>query len=136
FLKGAVQSVLAQQIGCEVIIVDDGSTDETLSVARQLLQDNPDRVHCVCQANQGAARARNVGFRLAQGKYVGFLDADDQYAPGFAVAALTALENDDTLVGVTCPVEMVNLHRPIEPWQRQRVESAIPSNLIVRAQTV
>src|SRR5205807_6187038 len=62
----------------EVIVVDDGSTDCTLALARRFESDS---VRVVTQDNQGAAAARNHAFRLSQGDYIQWLDADDLLAP-------------------------------------------------------
>jgi len=63
----------------EIIVVDDGSRDHTLSVARQFAGKE---VSVVSQENQGAAAARNKAFELCQGDYIQWLDADDLLSPG------------------------------------------------------
>ena len=74
FLRDAVQSVLDQRYApLEIIIVDDGSTDGTASVARSL----PETVRYLHQTNQGPAAARNRGIEQAQGGLIAFADADD-----------------------------------------------------------
>lgn len=74
YLAQAIQSVLDQMIQAdEIIIVDDGSTDNSLAVARQFLS----RVKIITQENKGAAAARNIGIVNASGNYLAFLDADD-----------------------------------------------------------
>lgn len=78
FLPEAVHSVLRQRannLDVEIIVVDDGSTDNTQDVARQMQRD----IVYVRQENQGLAAARNTGLRAARGDYVAFLDADDLY---------------------------------------------------------
>jgi glycosyltransferase involved in cell wall biosynthesis len=75
WIAETIQSAIAQTWGRqEVIIVDDGSTDQTLAVARRYASKN---VLVVAQENQGAAAARNHAFSLCRGDYIQWLDADD-----------------------------------------------------------
>jgi O-antigen/teichoic acid export membrane protein/glycosyltransferase involved in cell wall biosynthesis len=62
----------------EIIVVDDGSSDRTVEIARQF---EPDGVRVVTQQNQGAAAARNTAHSLSQGDFIQWLDADDLLAP-------------------------------------------------------
>jgi glycosyltransferase involved in cell wall biosynthesis len=62
----------------EIIVVDDGSKDRTLEIARQFASDE---VHVITQANQGAAAARNTAYKHCQGDYIQWLDADDLLSP-------------------------------------------------------
>jgi hypothetical protein len=74
FLRDAVECVLAQRYpSVEIIIVDDGSTDDTARVARTL----PCDVRYFCQENSGPATARNRGIRDTAGELIAFLDVDD-----------------------------------------------------------
>lgn len=80
-LRQAVRSVLSQGIeDAEVIIVDDGSTDATLSIAEELALGD-DRVWVSSQPNSGVSEARNTGLRGARGQWLHFLDADDWVLP-------------------------------------------------------
>ncbi len=80
WLEGTVRSALAQTWPrTEVIIVDDGSTDRTLEVARGFESAN---VKVVTQQNAGAVAARNTALRVAQGDHIQWLDADDLLDPG------------------------------------------------------
>jgi glycosyltransferase involved in cell wall biosynthesis len=80
FLPAAIDSVLNQTAGpCEVIVVDDGSTDDTRSVAAGY----GERIRYLYKANAGLPAARNTGIRSATQPLVAFLDADDRWEPGF-----------------------------------------------------
>jgi len=73
----------------EVIVVDDGSTDHTLAIARQFASE---RVSIVSQNNQGAAAARNRAFSVSQGDYIQWLDADDLLAPDKIARQMEAVD--------------------------------------------
>jgi glycosyltransferase involved in cell wall biosynthesis len=94
YLTEAVASVVAQTFGdWELIIVDDGSTDDSAAVAEQLIARYPQyRIRLLRQANQGLSASRNNGIRLARGAYILPLDADDQIEPDMLAATLAVLE--------------------------------------------
>ena len=74
----AIESVIAQSYGCvEVIVVDDGSTDDT----KQVVACYGERVRYVHQPNAGVSAARKLGLRHARGEFVAFLDSDDRWFP-------------------------------------------------------
>lgn len=76
FVCEAIESCLAQTYqNCEVIVIDDGSTDGT---GDHLIAEYGDRIRYIRQENQGPAIARNRGIGEARGEYLHFLDADDQ----------------------------------------------------------
>lgn len=78
FLAEAVDSVLAQTWSdFEIVIVDDGSTDDTRDVAARY----GDHVRYLYQQNEGPSSARNMGIKEAKGTYVAFLDSDDAWEP-------------------------------------------------------
>jgi hypothetical protein len=77
-LARALDSVLAQSYPAhEIIVVDDGSTDQTSSVASGYA----DQIHYVYQPNSGVSAARNYGVQIANGEWLAFLDADDWFYP-------------------------------------------------------
>lgn len=84
----AVKSVLAQEFAdFEVIVVDDGSNDET----PQILDSFGSKIKVITQRNRGPSAARNTGMRAASGEYVALLDADDQWYPTMLSRSLAAL---------------------------------------------
>jgi glycosyltransferase involved in cell wall biosynthesis len=86
-LREAIESVLAQGSAVrELIVVDDGSTDDTVALVRGL---DDSRICLLSNKGAGVSAARNLGARTATGAWLMFLDADDRLRPG-AVARLTA----------------------------------------------
>ena len=101
FLPVALDSALAQTLaGVEVIVVDDGSTDDTPAV----LSRYTDRVRVIRQANRGLAAARNAGLAVARGTYVSFLDADDVVTPTKLAEQVALLEAAPTVGWTYCDV--------------------------------
>lgn len=78
-LRSAINSVLSQSYeDYEIIVVDDGSTDDTEKIVNEL---STDKLRYVYQENKGRSAARNYGIKLARGEYVAFLDSDDTFTP-------------------------------------------------------
>jgi len=99
YLPDAIGSVQAQSItDWEIIVVDDGSTDNTRDTVARFADGN--RVRYLYQANAGLAGARNTGTREALGAYLVYLDADDELEPRFLEVCLRAVENNQALAGV------------------------------------
>lgn len=100
FVEAAVRSVLVQPELHELIVVDDGSTDDGAKRVEQLARQDA-RVRLLRQANAGVSSARNLGVLASTAEYVAFLDADDLYLPDFLaqMAALAAQYPDAGLLG-------------------------------------
>ena len=95
YVSAAVQSALTQTL-CprEVIVVNDGSTDETLG----RLASFGNSIRVLSQANRGPAEAKNVGARLASAEWLAFLDADDTWLPQKLERQMAAVDGDTALV--------------------------------------
>lgn len=85
FIEESIGSVLAQTYASwELLLVDDGSADESTSIAKRYAAARPDRVRYLShdgRENRGASASRNLAARHARGEYLAFLDADDVYLP-------------------------------------------------------
>lgn len=95
YLADAVQSALASSLReIEIIIVDDGSTDDSREVAQRLIDDHPESaIQLIGQRNCGApGQVRNLGIARARGEYILCLDADDKLHPDFLRAGAAALD--------------------------------------------
>ena len=98
YLDRALRSVLAQtRTVDEIIVVDDGSTDNTHDVVREY----DDQVRYIYQDNVGASAARNTGIRTAKYEWIAFLDADDEWLPEKTARQLEVLEHHRSLVWVS-----------------------------------
>lgn len=101
----------------EVVIVDDGSTDNTRAVA-EMLASKDARVRVLHQENKGASAARNAGLRTARGAWIGFLDSDDWFDPAF-LETLLALRADHPDAGVLyCDFALVDAKGKVQEEQR------------------
>ena len=97
YIEEALESVLQQTIrGFEIIIVDDGSEDPfTVAKLQQIESRNIPNLRVIHQSNQGPSAARNKGIKVARGKYICCLDADDVVEPTYFEKCLTILEKEN-----------------------------------------
>jgi glycosyltransferase involved in cell wall biosynthesis len=136
-LPAAVESVLAQgDIGVEIVLVDDCSTDETAEVARALAGCHSNIALVSHAVNAGPGPARNSGLRRAQSGHVCFLDADDRYLPGFFTAALRHFRENPRLSVVVAGVELVDCPHEYDDLHYAGAVNFMPSNKMLRRSTV
>lgn len=91
YLDICVGSILSQNASCEIILVDDGSTDNSPAMCDSYAKENSN-VMVIHTSNSGAGKARNTGAETAQGEYIIFVDADDYLSGDF----FEKLEDSDT----------------------------------------
>ena len=108
FLEAAIVSVLEQTLeDWELLLVDDGSTDDSTAIAKRWAAARPDKVTYLShpnRQNRGASASRNLGIHHAVGEYLAFLDADDVYLPHKLteqVAILDGVRDAQVLYGAT-----------------------------------
>ncbi len=95
FLKEALESALAQTFqDFEILVIDDGSTDQTKSIVEEYVKRYPDKIHYKYQENTGLPGARNTGLRQARGEYIALLDADDKWLEHRLAKTVAAIETD------------------------------------------
>jgi len=105
FLSEALENVFAQTCSpLEVIVVDDGSTDETAEVLRMYER----RIRVLSQANRGVAAARNAGAAVASGELLAFLDADDAWLPAKLERQVARLDSEPEIALVHCGVAEID----------------------------
>lgn len=113
YMETVVHSVLAQTCSdYEIILVNDGSTDETPQILAALAARHPGRITVVEQANQGLSMARQAGLDNARGEYIVFLDADDQLNPLMMAACLAAFRERPTASAVAGNTQLIYEHAP------------------------
>jgi len=99
YLRQTIESAVQQTWdNKEVIVVDDGSTDASLTIAKQY---ESDIVKVLSQPNKGASTARNMGLRHAKGSFIQFLDADDILSPDKISAQVHDLYGYDSYLGLS-----------------------------------
>ncbi|MBF0158462.1 MAG: glycosyltransferase [Magnetococcales bacterium] len=137
-LVAAIESVLQQDVRpIEIIVVDDASSDGTLELARSFVT-RYDFIQVVSQVrNAGPSQSRNLGLGIAQAPYVCFLDADDEYLPGFLNKTMQVLQEDRSVSVVSTAVEIVNLNSSkVIHNLNDAVASSLPSNILVRKEAL
>lgn len=136
-VRQAVESVLAQTYRpIEILVVDDGSSDDTPTVLAELQAAHPGEIRVLRQANAGAAAARERGRQAARGAYIQYLDSDDWLLPNkFAdqVAALHAHPECAIAYGtsVVCDAHGVVTENPSRRTA-ERIEQLFPKLLVER----
>jgi len=101
YLEACVDSILAQTYtNLEVILVDDGSPDNSGAICDRYAAEYHDRVRVVHKENGGLSSARNAGLDVARGEYVSFIDSDDKILPTMYAESVEALNDHE--VDIVC----------------------------------
>ena len=129
YLGDAIRSALAQTYrDLEVLVVDDGSTDDTRAVTRSFADP---RVRYIHQANRGLSAARNTGIREASGEFLTFLDSDDQFLPEKLDLLLAAFDRNPALGFAAGEAVLIDEHGELMGEVFDRPLPADPSELLL-----
>lgn len=108
FIHVCLESIIAQKgdFSYEIILVDDGSTDDSVEVIRRYeqseqLRHSGGKIVLMTQQNAGPSKARNRAIAAAQGRYLGFIDADDYWKEEFFVRTVAFLDRHEECIGVS-----------------------------------
>jgi len=102
YLKESLDSVLSQDFSdFEVVLVDDGSTDETSEIGEAYAREYPQLHYIRCPQNVGLFKAAKIGLEAAQGEYLHYFSSDDRYLPGFLSKSMQILR-DNPKLGLVC----------------------------------
>ena len=130
-VRQAIESVLAQTYqSLQIIVIDDGSTDETPKVLKRIARKSP-TVLVLKQENQGPGAARQLGLEHAEGEYIQFLDSDDLLSPSKFTSQIAALKADAQAVasyGKTELLELKNDVHSLDCWKRtgEKIDTLFP----------
>lgn len=117
FVGDAINSVLIQGYkNIEIIVVDDGSTDNSRDVIEQF----GNQVKYIYQENAGLSAARNTGIRASKGVFIGVLDADDMYEPQYIKSLVGSLETNPDADGIYCGYQFVDQENKLLPQLENR----------------
>jgi glycosyltransferase involved in cell wall biosynthesis len=109
YLAQALDSALAQRFAnFEVVVVDDGSTDDTGAIADRYAAQHPDRIRVIHQSNAGLPAARNAAIEMARGELFALLDSDDVWKPDHLQLAAAAFDANPQLGLVHANIERID----------------------------
>lgn len=147
YISESISTVINQTFrSWELIVVDDGSTDNTVQVITPFLEDS--RIKLIRQTNKGVSSARNAGISAARGRFIAFLDADDAYLPENLAQKDEILKQSGSVDFVYCDAircdenlkevrvekgaDTDNLFIKVMEWNTETIP-ALSSNILVKA---
>lgn len=114
YVEKCIRSILDQSYqNIEIIIVDDGSTDDSYNVCANLQKESPDKIKLFKKENGGLSSARNFGLLHAQGEYISFVDSDDIISQVFIEKLVSLLEETSSSVSCCQVAKFNNDEKPI-----------------------
>ncbi|WP_170000229.1 glycosyltransferase [Campylobacter sp. RM9328] len=131
YLDEAIQSILNQTYkDCEFIIINDGSTDDSLSIIERYKKQD-ERIVLIDRENRGIVASLNEGIQIAKGKYIARMDADDISLPTRFEEQLKIMENDKNIVVCGSWVNIFGENRKDKVFKYFEQDKEIKANLIM-----
>ncbi|MDR7271856.1 glycosyltransferase involved in cell wall biosynthesis [Pelomonas saccharophila] len=121
FLRATMESVLAQDYpALEYLVIDDGSSDDSLTVAQAVAAEHPGRVTVLTQPNAGQAATLNKGWAMARGEILAYLSSDDLLCPGAVRTMVETLQARPELGVAYCDCWLIDPNgRRVRPHQAE-----------------
>ena len=125
YLEKCLESIISQNFDkVEIIIVDDGSTDKSLQIAKEYQKKYPEKTRVISQENKGQGGARNTGIKNATGKYLLFVDSDDYLNPHMIEKMINeAIRTHSEIVTCGYRIEYKGLSIPVSPMRKKTMDS-------------
>ncbi len=129
YLEQCLDSIVNQTLKeIEIILIDDGSTDNSAEICKSCLSDS--RVTYYHKENEGLAAARDDGMKLAKGEYIGFVDSDDWIEPDMYEKMYTAAKSNDSDVVFCNCIQNENGYRfsreiPVGAYDREKIKTEL-----------
>jgi glycosyltransferase involved in cell wall biosynthesis len=134
YLQQAIESVLGQSYrNVELLVVDDGSNDESPAIAARLAREHAGRITLLRTDRAGPYPARNAGLAQARGEFVAFLDADDYWSPDFLEKLHSALAGSTAALAYCGWQNIGAADRTNEPYVPPDLEQGDKLELLLRA---
>ena len=122
YLKRCVESIINQSYkNLEIILVDDGSTDNSSSICDEL-KNSDERIRVIHKKNGGLSDARNVGIEIAKGDYIGFVDSDDWIEPDMFENLKLEMENSGACLAVTGINRIYDNGYSVNQFTREKIQ--------------
>jgi glycosyltransferase involved in cell wall biosynthesis len=119
FLNESIQSILGQTFeDFELIIIDDGSTDRSLEIAKSF-QRKDKRIIIISHSNKGLAKSLNIGIKSSQGDYIARMDADDISYKDRLMKQYKFMENNQSLDLIGCSIDVIDECGKIQSEKKQ-----------------
>jgi len=145
-IERALRSVQRQTLeDIEILVCDDASTDATTDIVRAY-QAKDDRIQLLrLTENQGAGAARNLGLKAAQGKYIAFLDSDDEWLPEKLACQVARMDGESQEIGVCfCGATIIKNEKkdqsvayvPVKKWEQDTFRQFVTEQIMFLTPTI